>query len=74
MEMLYENLAQAIIVMACNDYRKACKKLKKDKWDIDARHEKRECLKFFRSDYFDRLTSLDGEQLIYMLDKELGLV
>lgn len=55
----YEELAEAVILQAVKDYRKALK--------YDERGRKREIEKFFRSEYFRILTDVDGEMLIQKL-------
>ncbi len=72
MEELYQDLANAIIVRAADDYRKALKKLKKDKDDIKAKSTKDECERFFLSEWYMMLTNVDGNWLMKMLRKEMG--
>ena len=57
----YENLANAIILQAVKDYR-------------NARHKgtKAEIEQFFRSEWFEILTDLDGKKLIEDLRRESG--
>lgn len=45
----YENLANAIVLSAANDYRDALKKLARGRRNSDAERTKAECLRFFRS-------------------------
>ena len=59
----YQELANAIILLAVKDYRKALK--------FDERGVKRECVRFFRSEWFKSLTKLDGELLITKLKSEV---
>jgi hypothetical protein len=67
----YENLANAIILRAVRDYRKALKKLAKFPDDIIAMSRKQEVERFFRSRWFKVLTSLDPEMLIRKLNAEV---
>lgn len=67
----YENLANAIILQAVRDYRTALKCLKKNPWNRDAEGNKNEIQRFFRSQLFTVLTSVDGEMLIRSLRKEV---
>ena len=67
----YENLANAIIVQAASDYRTALKKLKRNPKNKDAMTEAMECERFFRSDWYEYLTSVDGEYLINKLRQEV---
>ncbi|WP_022761903.1 hypothetical protein [Butyrivibrio sp. AD3002] len=64
------DLANAVILLAVSDYRKACKQLKKASKNTNAQYEKSQCLRFFRSEWFGVLTTVDGEQLIKRLDAE----
>lgn len=59
----YELLAEAIILQAVKDYRKALKH--------DERGRKREIERFFRSEYFTVLTNISGEMLIRKLRAEV---
>lgn len=59
----YENLANAIVIQAVNDYQRALKRLKKFP---DSPIEKRvivECERFFTSEYYKKLTDV-GPKLI----------
>jgi hypothetical protein len=75
-----ERLANAIIMQAVDDYRKAIRKLKKTfsdpekkkASDLSARNRIREVERFFRSDHYAALTSIDGEALIAKLKAEAG--
>ena len=59
----YEKLAEAIILQAVKDYRKALKH--------DERGRKREIERFFRSEYFTVLTNISGEMMIQKLRAEV---
>lgn len=59
----YQLLVNDIIIQAVKDYRKALK--------YDNRGIKRECCRFFRSDWFKTLTAIDGELLISRLKSEV---
>lgn len=68
-----EELANAIIIRAAEDYRNARKKLRRAR----SRKEKEaaqavvdECLEFFNSRWFATLSNLDPEKLIQRLDTE----
>lgn len=56
------NLTNAIVLQACKDYRTALK------WDDRATI--REIERFFRSEWYKMLTTIDGEFLIDKLKKE----
>lgn len=67
----YENLANAIILQAVRDYRMALKCLKANPRNKTVLADKDEVERFFRSDWFSVLTSVDGEMLILSLQKEV---
>lgn len=66
----YEKLAGAIILQAVKDYRTARKKLKKYPKNKDAKLMIEDCEKFFCSDWFAALTSIDGQALLNKLQEE----
>ena len=68
----YEKLANAIILQAVSDYRAALKKVKKNPKNRDAIDEALQIEKFFRSEWYQVLTSVDGEYLIDRLRKEVS--
>ena len=67
----YERLANAIILQAVADYRVALKKIKAHPKDRKAIDEALEIERFFRSGWYSRLTSVDGEYLIKRLQEEI---
>lgn len=69
-EDLYEKLANAIILQAVHDYRAALKRLKKHPNKRDIINEVLKIEKFFKSQWYQSLTSVDGEYLINRLRKE----
>ncbi len=70
-DIAFLNLANAIILAAVRDYRKAVKQLRRKRCNDNALATKRQCMKFFKSDWFKTLTSIDGEQLLKKLDAEV---
>lgn len=66
----YENLAHEIILQAVKDYRTARKKLKYHPKNKDAKLMIEDCERFFRSDWFGVLTSVDGQLLLKKLQEE----
>ena len=64
----YENLANAIIVQACNDYRAALDGTGYEYKPAPACLKELE--KFFRSSYFRMLTKVKGEYLIERIKQE----
>jgi hypothetical protein len=67
----YENLANAIILQAAKDYRVALKSLKANPRSRAALSDMTELERFFRSEWFATLTSVDGEMLIRSLQMEV---
>lgn len=67
----YERLANAIILQAASDYRRNLKKLKKNPQNRDVLNEVMQIEKFFRSSWYQVLTTVDGEFLIQKLRKEI---
>ena len=72
MNTSYENLANAIIVQAANDYRKALRDLETNPKYEPAQHTVKEVERFFRSDWCAELSSVSGETLIRMLKAEVA--
>ena len=69
----YENLANAIVLSAVADYRKALKRLSKNPGSDSAKAEVESQERFFRSRWYSVLTSVDGEYLIRKLRSEYRL-
>ncbi|AHM57664.1 hypothetical protein EAL2_808p01590 (plasmid) [Peptoclostridium acidaminophilum DSM 3953] len=67
----YEELANAIVVLAAKDYRRAIKQLKRNSKYTPAQQQKSEVERFFRSDWCRELTSVDGEFLIEKSQQEV---
>ena len=67
----YENLANAIIVQAAEDYRAALKKIKAHPKNRDVINEALRIERFFRSGWYQRLTNVDGEFLIRKLQEDI---
>ena len=67
----YENLANAIIVQAAEDYRRLWKRAKKNPANREALDEALQIERFFRSGWYQTLTSVDGECLIRRLQAEI---
>ena len=66
----YQALANAVVQNAAEDYRAALKRLDKDPENVIAKAEVQELKRFFRSQWYEVLTEVDGEYLINMLEKE----
>ena len=69
----YENLANAIVLQAVKDWRKAVKTLKKRPRYEAAKQMRDDCERFFRSDWFEELTSVDGSVILRKLKQEAGI-
>lgn len=67
----YQNLANAIVLAAVKDYRKALKKLKKHPKNTTAKDEVDELERFFHSRLYSIYTNVDPEYLISKLRKEV---
>lgn len=70
-EYSYERLANAIILSAVSDYRAALKRVKRNQRSKTAIDEALRIEKFFRSPWYQQLTSVDGELLIRRLQDEI---
>lgn len=66
----YEELANAIIIKAAKDYRKAAKRLQELPYDKEARKEIRKCKKFFNSKCCNLLSDVDGKYILRKLREE----
>ena len=67
----YERLANAIVLQAVADYRIALKKIKAHPKNKDAIEDALEIERFFRSGWYQQLTSVDGEFLIRKIQEEI---
>jgi hypothetical protein len=67
----YENLANAVILQAVRDYRTALKALRMNPRNKAAQTEKESVERFFRSQWYQALTTVDGEMLIRKLNEEV---
>ena len=68
----YENLANAIIIQACKDFRRAYKRyLRRYRSSDKPDTELLELESFFRSDWYKALTSVDGEYIMARIRKEV---
>lgn len=66
----YQELSNAIIVMAAKDYRHALRIQRRNPDSQAARIKIDEIERFFRSDWYRLLTNVDGEMLIKKLREE----
>lgn len=67
----WQDLANAIIIQAVKDHRRAQRVLKTHPRHIAAKKIKAETESFFRSDWYRALTNVDGEVLIKRLNSEV---
>ena len=67
----YENLANAIVLRAVKDYRKAVKTLQKKPRNKKAKEEIRSIEKFIKSEWFGVLTKINPEKLLESLHMEV---
>ena len=67
----YRELANAIVVQAAKDYRKAVKRRRKYPKDKDAQREIRDLRRFFHSGWYSMLTEVDGDRLIKDLERSV---
>ncbi len=67
----YQELANAIIMLAVKDYRAAYRRLQRFPNDRSAESTLREISDFFCSGYFGCLTTLDGSALLSRIENEL---
>lgn len=66
-----EELANAIIVRAAKDYRKALKRSLCFPNSNSVKNEIRKLEAFFQSDYYKLMTNLDGDMLMQRLRQEV---
>ena len=59
-----ELLAQAIVKQACVDWKKSMRILAKNPCNKDANIRKRDCERFFRSDFCYDLTGISGKDFL----------
>ena len=67
----YEDLANAIVLLAVRDYRDALKKLMKHPRHESAKRTKTEVERFLRSDWYRELTAVEPEILLRKLKEEV---
>lgn len=68
----YENLANAIILQAVKDYRRALKQLARNRVNVQAIQMKNDVEWFFHSELFSMLTNINGEKLLNKLRTEVA--
>ena len=68
----YTDLANAIVIQAAKDYRKALKTLKRYPRYEPAKAVVAEVEEFFRSEWYRTLTSVDAEMLMRKIRREIN--
>ena len=69
----WQKLANAIVEQAVEDYRKAQARIKANPMNADhAKVELRQLEQFFRSQWFEALTDVDGQLILSRLKKEVS--
>ena len=68
----YTDLANAIIIQAAKDYRKALKTLKRYPRYEPAKKVVAEVEEFFRSEWYRTLTSVDADMLMTKIRREIN--
>lgn len=66
-----EALMHAIVRIACSDWKKAVRRLMKKPDDEIADVKRRECERFFRSNYFYDLTGIPGKEFLEKLRRTI---
>ena len=72
MKYCWEDLANAIVVLAVKDYRYARWRVRRFPGAKTSQERIRECERFFRSKWFKVLTGIDGKELINQLRREVA--
>ena len=68
----YTDLANAIIIQAVKDYRKALKTLKRYPRNEPAKAVVEEVEEFYRSEWYRTLTSVDADMLMRKIRREIN--
>ena len=66
----FQELANAVVILAAKDYRHALRILRRNPDSQAAKIKIDEIERFFRSDWYQVLTNVDGEMLIRRLREE----
>ena len=69
----YQNLANAIILLAVKDYKTVLRRLMRNPHNQDAQREKKRLERFFFSQWYGVLTDLDPKRLISEVKKQLRI-
>ena len=72
-DRVFENpLVAAVVARAENDYRNARRRLRKNPSDYQAQKLLKDCVWFFKSDWFRTVTSAPGEPILKKLEEEMN--
>ena len=66
----WQELANAIVIQAVNDYRKLCRKERKEPLQQSEYEDKKRIQRFFCGWWFETLTDINGFELLKRLDAE----
>lgn len=66
----YENLANAIVIQAADDYEKAYTAYLRDPFNRKCRDKVEDLRRFFRSEYYHHLTKVDGYFIRRKIEKK----
>lgn len=69
----YQNLANAIILLAVKDYKVVLRRLMRNPRSRDAQSEKKQLERFFFSQWYGILTEIDPNRLISEVKKQLRI-
>ena len=69
----WEDLANAVILQAAEDYREVCRGLRKHPRSRRPLEQKRSLEYFFRSGWFKVLSAVDGRKLLEQIRKEISV-
>ena len=72
LEACWENLANAIVVQAVNDYLAAFKALQSDPDNFRAKRMQKEVLAFLKSEWYQTLTNVNPRVIIQHLENKTG--
>ena len=69
----FEELGNAVVILAVKDWRDATAKLKHGRRNLMAEFTKAECEDFFKSPQFGIYTAVDGKMILAKLESEVGV-
>ena len=72
MKQAWEDLANAVVAQAAEDWKRAKRILRNDPKDEGAKRMLRDTERFFRSEWYRNLTNINPEYLMRKLKEEIG--